>query len=132
MKNNLKYIVAVLFITTIGFVSCKKTEYSFGNIKTPTGLTLTTAVVGVDATNPNGNGTGSVTITAKATDALTYNIDFGDGDRTYLGTLKPGQFVIISPPQGNSLQYVIVTASEGIYVSKVYRLPVAMPGMMGS
>jgi hypothetical protein len=79
MKNNLKYIVAVLFITTIGFVSCQKTEYSFGNIKTPTGLTLTTAVVGVDATNPNGNGTGSVTITAKATDALTYNIDFGDG-----------------------------------------------------
>ena len=79
MKNNLKYIVAVLFITTIGFISCKKTEYSFGNIKTPTGLTLTAAVVGVDATNPNGNGTGSVTITAKATDALTYNIDFGDG-----------------------------------------------------
>ena len=79
MKNNLKYIVAVLFITTIGFVSCKKTEYSFGNIKTPTGLTLTTAIVGVDASNPNGNGTGSVTITAKATDALTYNIDFGDG-----------------------------------------------------
>jgi hypothetical protein len=33
----------------------------------------------VDAANPNGNGTGSVTITAKATDALTYNIDFGDG-----------------------------------------------------
>ena len=33
MKNNLKYIVAVLFITTIGFVSCEKTEYSFGNIK---------------------------------------------------------------------------------------------------
>jgi len=59
-------------------------------------------------------------------------IDFGDGDRLFLGTLKPGQFEIISPPQGNSLQYVIVTAEEGIYVSKVYRLPVAMPGMMGS
>ena len=64
MKNNLKYIVAVLIITTIGFVSCEKTEYSFGNIKTPTGLTLTTAVAGVDATNPNGNGTGTVTIGA--------------------------------------------------------------------
>jgi len=59
-------------------------------------------------------------------------IDFGDGDRLFLGTLKPGQFEIISPPQGNSLQYVIVTAEEGIYVSKIYRLPVAMPGMMGS
>ncbi len=59
-------------------------------------------------------------------------IDFGDGDRLFLGTLKPGQFEIISPPQGNSLQYVIVTAEEGIYVSKIYRLPIAMPGMMGS
>jgi hypothetical protein len=79
MKNNLKYIVAVLLITIIGFLSCKKTEYSFGNIKTPSSLTLTSAVAGVDATNPNGNGTGTVTITTLATDALTYNIDFGDG-----------------------------------------------------
>ena len=59
-------------------------------------------------------------------------INFGDGDKLYLGTLKPGQFEIISPPQGNSLQYVIVTTNEGVYVSKVYREPIAMPGMMGS
>ncbi len=59
-------------------------------------------------------------------------LNFGDGDKTYLGTLKPGQYEIISPPQGNSLQYVIVTSNEGVYVSKVYREPVAMPGMMGS
>ena len=59
-------------------------------------------------------------------------INFGDGDKIYLGTLKPGQSEIISPPQGNSLQYVIVTSNEGVYVSKVYREPIAMPGMMGS
>ena len=59
-------------------------------------------------------------------------INFGDGDKLYLGTLKPGQSEIISPPQGNSLQYVIVTSDEGVYVSKVYREPIAMPGMMGS
>ena len=59
-------------------------------------------------------------------------LNFGDGDKIYLGTLKPGQFEIISPPQGNSLQYVIVTSNEGVYVSKVYREPIAMPGMMGS
>jgi len=59
-------------------------------------------------------------------------INFGDGDKLYLGTLKPGQSEIISPPQGNSLQYVIVTTNEGVYVSKVYREPIAMPGMMGS
>ena len=59
-------------------------------------------------------------------------LNFGDGHKINLGTLKPGQYEIISPPQGNSLQYVIVTSNEGVYVSKVYREPIAMPGMMGS
>ena len=59
-------------------------------------------------------------------------INFGDGDKLYLGTLKPGHSEIISPPNGNSLQFVIVTSNEGVYVSKVYREPIAMPGMMGS
>ena len=59
-------------------------------------------------------------------------INYGDGTKDYLGTLKPGQLVIVSPPQNNPLQYVIVTATEDIYVSKVYREPIGMPGMMGS
>jgi hypothetical protein len=61
------------------FMSCEKTDYSFGDITAPTGLTLTTTVEGVDATNPNGNGTGKVQIAAKADKALSYKIDFGDG-----------------------------------------------------
>lgn len=59
--------------------SCKKESYSFGEIKAPTDLTLTTTVAGVDATNPDGNGTGAVTITASSKDALSYKFDFGDG-----------------------------------------------------
>lgn len=59
--------------------SCKKADYSFGAIKTPSSLALNTTVVGTDANNPNGNGTGTVNITVTATNALTYNIDFGDG-----------------------------------------------------
>ena len=59
-------------------------------------------------------------------------VNFGEGDILPLGTLKPGQNIIVSPPSGNSLQYVIVTTDEDIYVSKVYREPIAMPGMMGS
>jgi hypothetical protein len=59
-------------------------------------------------------------------------VNFGDGQILPLGTLKPGQDVIVSPPQGNSLQYVIVTADGDIYVSKIYREPIGMPGMMGS
>jgi len=59
-------------------------------------------------------------------------VNYGDGDIDYLGTLKPGQLIILSPPQGNSLQYVIVKADGDVYVSKAYREPIAMPGMMGS
>ncbi|MSP08523.1 MAG: hypothetical protein EXR15_07680 [Chitinophagaceae bacterium] len=49
-------------------------------MKTPTALVLTTTVAGVDNANPAGNGTGLVTINVKATDALTYKVDFGDGN----------------------------------------------------
>ena len=59
-------------------------------------------------------------------------IDYGEGDKDFIGTLKPGQTIILSPPDGNPLQYVTVTADDGIYVFKAYREPVAMPGMMGS
>ncbi len=59
-------------------------------------------------------------------------VNFGDGEILTLGTLKPGQNIIVSPPAGNSLQYVIVTTDEDIYVSKAYREPIPMPGMMGS
>ena len=72
-------ITALLLPLLLLAVSCKKTEYSFGELKNPTDLTLTAVVVGVDASNPNGNGTGQVTITATSKGALTYQVDFGDG-----------------------------------------------------
>ena len=59
-------------------------------------------------------------------------VDYGDGDRDFIGTLNPGKAIILSPPSDNPLQYVTVTADGGIYEFKAYREPVAMPGMMGS
>jgi hypothetical protein len=59
-------------------------------------------------------------------------VNFGDGDMQPLGTLEPGQKVILSPPQDNSLLNVVVTADNGIAVSKEYRIPPKMVGMMGS
>ena len=59
-------------------------------------------------------------------------IDYGDGDKNFIPTLKPGKTIILSPPEGNSLQFVRVTADGGIDVYKAYREPIAMPGMMGS
>jgi len=59
-------------------------------------------------------------------------IDYGDGDKDFIPTLKPGKTIILSPPEENSLQFVRVTADGGIDVYKAYREPIAMPGMMGS
>ena len=59
-------------------------------------------------------------------------IDYGDGDKDFIPTLKPGKTIILSPPEGNSLQFVRVTADGGVDVYKAYREPIAMPGMMGS
>ena len=79
MTTKIKSLLIVFVAMTIVIAGCKKTEYSFGGLKSPGNLTLTTAIAGVDATNPNGNGSGTVVITSTADNALTYNIDFGDG-----------------------------------------------------
>jgi hypothetical protein len=79
MNKNIIPAYFLVIALLVGAMSCKKEKYSFGELKAPSGLTLTTSIVGADATNPNGNGTGNVTVTASATDILSYNIDFGDG-----------------------------------------------------
>ena len=59
-------------------------------------------------------------------------IDYCDSDKDFISILKPGKTMILSPPDGNSLQFVRVTADGNIDVYKAYREPIAMPGMMGS
>jgi len=59
-------------------------------------------------------------------------VDYGDGDKDFIPILKSGKTIILSPPDGNSLQFVRVTADDNVDVYKAYREPVAMPGMMGS
>ena len=74
-----------------------------------------------------------VTIQNTGSESLTnLTIDYGDGDKDVIPTLKPGKTIILSPPEENSLQFVRVTADGGIDIYKAYREPVAMPGMMGS
>ena len=58
--------------------------------------------------------------------------NFGGGDIQELGTLQPGQKILLSPPPDNPLEFVMVSSDEGIFVSKAYRIPVKMLGMMGS
>jgi hypothetical protein len=77
--NTIRHITSLLLLMLLTVTSCQKEEYSFGELRNPTDLTLTAVVVGVDANNPNGDGSGQVTITATSKGALTYQMDFGDG-----------------------------------------------------
>ena len=81
MKTIIKAYLVASSILLIGISSCKKEEYSFGDLTAPTGLAVKTTVQGVDNTNPFGNGSGKVTIAATCSNALSYNIDFGDGTK---------------------------------------------------
>ncbi len=59
-------------------------------------------------------------------------VNWGDGNLDRLGTLKPNQKVILSPPDDNLLNYVIVTTDQDILIKKFYREVPKMPGMIGS
>lgn len=80
MILNKKSYVIIFLLSLTGFSACKKIDYSFGKLITPSDLTLTAVVAGVDAANPFGNGSGNVAITTTASNAITYKIDFGDGN----------------------------------------------------
>jgi len=125
MKHIKSFIPLFLFAAVV-FYGCEKKEYSLGDIKTPTGLTLTTAIAGVDLANPNGNGTGNVTITAAANDAITYKIDFGDGTTRVVpsGTLT---YKYTNPGTSNYTITVNAVGTAGVTstISKVVKVFVA-------
>lgn len=77
-KYNNRFML-LIFAGLITMFGCKEKQFSLGELKAPVGLTMSTSIAGLDAANPNGNGSGNVTISGSATNALTYNIDFGDG-----------------------------------------------------
>ena len=49
-----------------------------------------------------------------------------------LTSLSPGENAMLSPPENSTLNSVTVTADHGIIVTKDYRTPLKIPGMMGS
>jgi hypothetical protein len=76
---------------------------------------------------------GRVTIQNTGSKPLTnIHINFGDGDTLDLKILEPGDKILLSPPSENSMEFVMVSADNDIFVSKAYRTPPKMVGMMGS
>ncbi|MFQ6025601.1 MAG: hypothetical protein ACE5JT_03705 [Nitrosopumilaceae archaeon] len=110
-------ITAVVFLSPVVLIQGEKYSIDVDPLKDQQNLFVT---VRVSITN---------TGTSPLTNVVIY---YGDGKYDELGTLSPGQKVIVSPPEDAPLNSVTVITSEGIQVTKPYRLPVKMPGMMGS
>jgi len=129
MKTNIK-VIALLLIITATYISCKKKEYTFGNITAPTGLTLTTTIAGVTTALPNGGGTGNVAIVATSTSSISYRIDYGDGTTEMVpsGTIthkynNPGTFDYIITVTAIGTGGVGTSTTKKITVFVAYVIP---------
>ncbi|MEO6499176.1 MAG: PKD domain-containing protein [Mucilaginibacter sp.] len=109
MKINIKSIAFVLIAAMLSVSSCKKNKYTFGELKTPTDVKLTTVVTGVNEANPNGNGKGEVTITVASTNGFTYKVDFGDGKTK---VVAPGTFTYKYTNPG-TFDYIVTVSAIG-------------------
>lgn len=58
-------------------------------------------------------------------------VDYGSTTES-VSRLDPGQKVSLSPPSGSNLDNVVVSTNEGLNVTKEYRKPLKLPGMIGS
>jgi hypothetical protein len=80
MRNiKIKYGLGVFLVLALAFVGCQEDDYSFGDIKIPTNVTLTAEVQCEDCNDADGDGTGLVDLMATSSGALAYKFDFGDG-----------------------------------------------------
>jgi hypothetical protein len=59
-------------------------------------------------------------------------VNYGGQSTETLESISPGQKILLSPPGNVPLDFVTVTTSEGLNVTKAYRTPIKLPGMMGS
>jgi len=130
MTTKIKSITFVFLAMLCVLGSCKQEEYSFGDIINPTDVTLTTSVAGADATNPAGNGTGTVQITTKASNAITYKIDFGDGNSKMVssGTItykytNPGTYNYVVTVNAIGTAGTTSTISKKISVFVAFEIP---------
>ncbi len=105
--KNIKYLSGI-FMLLLAFGSCKKKDYTLGDLTTPTNLTITTEIVGQSTANPNGDGSGNVKINATADNTLTYKIAYsvvGDNAAASYTLLENGNGAItkkFNSPSGSS------------------------------
>lgn len=137
MTSTIRSVTIILFSLLTIFTSCKKETYTFGSLKTPSGLVLTALIAGMDTTNINGNGSGSVSIVAMASNALTYNIDFGDGTSQLVpsGSISykyatPGINSYTITVNAIGTGGIISTISQKVTIFVAFKIPDAMVGSL--
>ena len=59
-------------------------------------------------------------------------INYGGQQTESVESITPGQKLLLSPPGNVPLDFVTVTTNEGLNMTKMYRTPIKLPGMMGS
>lgn len=109
VKNTFKILSITTILATLIFSGCKKEEFYFGNMKTPSSLSLATTIQGVSTSNPYGDGSGKVTITLSAGNVINYKVDFGDGQTKMLSS---GSYVYKYNNPGTA-EYIITVNAVG-------------------
>jgi hypothetical protein len=114
-------VVAVLLLFSVFAVATKDYAMDIDPIKDNQNLFNTARVT---VTN-----TGKLLLTNIV---VNYGGGGSGGTIEKLASLSPGEKVLLSPPENSALQSVTVTADHGLSVTKAYRSPFKIPGMMGS
>lgn len=83
--------------------------------------------------NQNLFNTARVTVTNTGKSTLNHiRVIYDDKSTENINSLSPGEKIMLSPPNNSSLESVTVIADHGLKVTKSYRSPLKIPGMMGS
>jgi hypothetical protein len=89
----------------------------------------------VDPIKDNQNLFNTARVTVTNTGKFTLNnvtVIYDNKSRERINSLPPGQKIMLSPPDNSSLKSVTVIADHGLKVTRAYRTPMKIPGMMGS
>lgn len=72
-KINNIYLQSILIVLAL-LTACQDTDYEFGEINTPSNITVNTSIIGQDTDNPYGDGSGEVQFTVNASNAISYKL----------------------------------------------------------
>ncbi|MEY3678845.1 MAG: hypothetical protein RI924_986 [Bacteroidota bacterium] len=131
MKTIMKKISLFALASVMLLAACKKEEYSFGELESPSDVSLTTVIQGATTNAPTGDGSGNVSITLSAKDAISFKLDFGDGQSKMVtpGThvhkyAMPGTFEYVITVNAIGTGGSISTLTKKVSVLTLFDIPV--------